>query len=78
MVTDGTPAGPSPALAATISVKLFPFWPEGWFAQIEAQLVTRNITVQNMKFDYVISFLNLGIHHRSQGSLLKAANRAVV
>ena len=51
---------PSPALAA-VSVKLPPFWPSDpllWFAQVEAQFRTRNITRGETKFWHVVGNLD--------------------
>ena len=43
---------------AAVRIKLQPFWPKLWFAQIELQFATRRITTSQTKFDYVVLSLS--------------------
>ena len=51
---------PQPQAIHAVSLKLPPFWPTNpfvWFAQSEAQVLTRGITSQPTQFSYVIASL---------------------
>ena len=50
-----------PAPIATISLKLPLFWPsdsEVWFAQAEALFITRRISAEKTKYDYIVTSLS--------------------
>ena len=51
----------STAMAAAVSMKLPPFWPDKtrlWFAQAEAQFTIKKITTEQTKFAYIVTMLD--------------------
>ena len=47
-------------ITLAVSIKLVPFWPsnlEVWFAQVELQFTTEEISTQEMRYDHVVSSL---------------------
>ena len=55
-----TSASDAALLAANVSMKLPAFWPDAaevWFAQADAQLTIRNITVSKTKFYHAVAVL---------------------
>ena len=58
---------------SAVSLKLPEFWtrsPEVWFAKIEAQFNTRQISSDQTKYDYVLASLEVGVAEEIQSILL--------
>jgi hypothetical protein len=72
MATGGGPdADPATVSAATFNIKLPPFWPEVWFAQVEAHFATKKLTAQKTRFDYVVASLSPDIAAEVRDLILK-------
>ncbi|XP_065193198.1 uncharacterized protein LOC135824372 [Sycon ciliatum] len=73
--TDGQPVpAPPPAAVTSVSLKLPPFWPNDpqlWFTQVEAQFAIKGITVENTKYQYVVSSLTHEFAHEVRDVLLQ-------
>ena len=70
---DADPSTPSPALpvAANVSMKLPPFWPDAakvWFAQADAQFTIKHVTVSKTKFYHAVAILPKKWPHSSSTS----------
>ena len=55
------PQQPAAASISAISIKIPPFWPADplvWFAQVDAQFATKNITNERTRFDHVVAALS--------------------
>lgn len=51
----------APSLIASVGVKLPQFWhsdPELWFKQVEAQFELSRITIEQTKYNYILSALD--------------------
>lgn len=65
-------AAQTPSQVSTVSIKLPEFWtksPEVWFAKVEAQFGTRGISLDQTKYDYVVSALDINTAEEVQSIL---------
>ena len=63
--------------ANAVSLKLPDFWkksPEVWFARVEAQFSTKQITSDQTKYDYIVSILDIDTADEMQSILIHPPN----
>ena len=63
---------------SAVSLKLPEFWinsPEVWFARVEAQFGTKNITEDQTKYDYTVSALDFRTAEEIQGLLINPPDK---
>ena len=68
---------PPPRPISAVSLKLPPYWPNDpyvWFAQVEAQFATRDITSEQTKFSYIIASLQPEIAQEVRDILITPPN----
>ena len=69
-VHQGASAEAPLSAVGAVSLKLPPFWPNNptlWFAQVEAQFLTRQATTKDTRFVYVVGSLQTEIAQEVRG-----------
>ena len=77
MADDEAPTPPTHSSAAAVSLKLPPFWPSDplvWFAHVDAQFNTRNISSEKTMFNYVVASLAPEYAQEVRDLILKSPN----